>query len=120
MKLSFWNQHYEYSGEIASSQEEAYKKLFDFYQKSSKSFVLSNENHYSSFRFRRGNILMSMIGVGSELWFRHEIEVAFIQKEEKVTKIEWKINLKVFGAQVGSNAIIEECKRILGGCPTSQ
>jgi hypothetical protein len=37
-----------------------------------------------------------------------------IKKEvsEETTRISWNIDIKLFGLQIGKNAIIEECRKI--------
>ncbi|MCK5871824.1 MAG: hypothetical protein KAG26_03275 [Methylococcales bacterium] len=113
MKLSGWNQYWEHKENISLSPEVVYRKLCTYYKQSSKSFSLKSENSPSTFSFQRGNALFSVLGIGSELWCKHFIDISVIEIEEGVTQVEWKINLKLFGLQSGKNAIIEECKNVI-------
>jgi hypothetical protein len=112
MRLSGWNQHWKHDEVVNLSPEQTYERLLRHYKQSSGSFVLDSENPPLAFSFRRGNVLVSALGLGSELWFRHHIEVNLQKLEGDKTQVLWDIDLKVFGLQAGSNAIIEECKRI--------
>jgi hypothetical protein len=80
---------------------------------SSNSFILTRDDQPNSFAFTRGSAFMSAFGFGSELWFKHHIDVKIKQKSEKETLVTWRINMKLFGLQGGENAIIEECKQLL-------
>ena len=112
MKISFWNQHFEHKETIFLPRERIFAEVVEHYKLSSKGFNLEKENYPKSFIFNRGSILMSAFGLGSELWFKHHVIVSFEEIKDKETQITWKINLKVFGLQAGSNAIIKECKKI--------
>ena len=110
MKLSAWNQYWEHKENVSFPAEKIYQELLKHYKQSSSSFALDKENFPQSFSFHRGNVLVSALGLGSELWFKHYIDVFFEETEEEGMQVLWKINLKLFGFQIGTNAIIKECK----------
>jgi hypothetical protein len=113
MKLSGWNQFWEHKEDINLSPEEVYRILFTHYKQSSKSFLLDRKNSPNAFSFQRGNAFFSALGVGSELWCKHFIDISISEIEKGTTQVLWKINLKLFGFQAGKNAIIEECKTVI-------
>lgn len=113
MKFSFWNQHWKHKEIINISPDQAYKGLLEHYMQSSKSFTLDKENFSQGFSFNRGNVLVSALCIGSELWCKHYVDIEIQKIEEGKTQIDWKINLKVCGLQAGKNAIIEECKKVV-------
>ena len=113
MKFSAWNQYWEHNEVVNLSPEQAYETLLKYYKQSSNSFILDKEIVAKSFNFQRGNILVSALGFGSELWAKHYVAVNIQEIEENKSQIVWKINLKIFGLQVGKNAIIEECKEVV-------
>lgn len=113
MKISAWNQYWEHKEIVSLSPEQAYEGLIKHYNKSSKSFITIKENFSRGFSFHRGNAIVSVLGLGSELWCKHFVDVDIQEIEEGKTQIIWNINLKIFGLQVGKNAIIEECKEIV-------
>lgn len=112
MKISAWNQYWEHEEVIDASHKNTFNKLLDYYKQSSKSFILDNEDMTNNFSFHRGSTLCSALGLGSELWFKHYVNVNIEETGNGKTKIHWNINLKILGLQIGKNAIIEECKKI--------
>ncbi|MCB7129769.1 MAG: hypothetical protein J3T61_09560 [Candidatus Brocadiales bacterium] len=115
MRWSWWNQDWNHQATVGLSLAEAHDKLLAYYKKSSPSFTLEDNNPPSSFSFQRGYLLVSMLGLGSELWLKHFVDVEIERAADGESKITWHINLKVFGLQVGSNAIIDECEKIVEG-----
>ena len=75
MKLSFWNQYWDYSGTTMYDCGRTYRELLAHYQSSSRSFELLLEESPRAFEFKRGNILVSAFALGSELWCRHYVRV---------------------------------------------
>ena len=112
MRFSLWTQKWQHEATVAISQDEAFHALLEHYRKSSKSFRLLNEAGNSSFEFSRGYTLMSVMGIGSERLLKHRVTVQLSQAAEETTSVKWLIDLKIFGLQVCSNAIIEECKQL--------
>jgi carbon monoxide dehydrogenase subunit G len=55
---------------------------------------------------------MSLLGLGSERWFRHHVEVLVQDSSNGNAEVSWSIDLKIFGLQAGTNAIIKECQQI--------
>jgi len=113
MKLSLWNQHWEHEEVIGISPKDAYDGLVQYYRQSSKSFTLDKEAPPGQFSFQRGNVVVSALGLGSELWCKHHVDVDIRDAEDGKAHISWTINMKLFGLQAGKNAIVEECKRIV-------
>jgi len=113
MKISLWNQHLTHKEVLSLSKEETYKELLKYYKQSTKDLKLDYEDPPNKLKFHRGSSIISAFGVGSELWCKHYIEIEIIEIENNQTQIYWDINMKLFGAQAGKNAIIEECKRIV-------
>jgi len=113
MKFSIWNQHWGHKEIINLSSEQAYNGLLEHYRQSSKSFTLDSEDFPRGFSFNRGNILLSVLCIGSELWCKHVVDIDIQEIEKSKTQIDWKINLKLCGLQAGKNAIIEECKKVV-------
>jgi UDP-N-acetylmuramyl pentapeptide synthase len=111
MKFSWWTQYWRHSGTFSSSRKEVLERLLKYYQSSSKSFRLISRDE-NSLRFARGHKWVSIIGLGSEKWAYHVIDVKATDLDNQV-RVEWDIDLKVFGFQFASNAIVEECKMLL-------
>ena len=112
LRLSGWNQHWKHDEVVALTPEETYERLLRHYRQSSGSSVLDSENRPKAFSFHRGNVLVSALGLGSELWCKHHVKVQLQRVEQDKTQVLWNIHLRLFGLQAGNNAIIEECKRI--------
>jgi hypothetical protein len=114
MDFSLWNQYHAHSGTVPGTPEDVYKALLTYYHSSPPgSFMLLERNPPHSFRFQRGSALVSAFGMGSECRCRHIVAVECTPVGEAQTRIDWTINLKLFGLRAGKNAIIEECKRFL-------
>jgi hypothetical protein len=112
MRVSWWSQKWTHDEIIAASPEDAYSQLLQYYKRSARSFVLESEVPGECFSFWRGNKLMSLLGLGSERWFKHHIEVSVQGSNSGESEVSWNIDLKIFGLQAGTNAIIEECQQI--------
>ena len=119
MKISVWNQYWEHKEIVALSSGQVYEGLLKHYKQSSKTFKLDRENFPSGLSFHRGNVLFSIFLVGSELKFKHYVDVNIQETEEGKTQIIWNINLKLCGFQVGENALIEECKEVVKNISTT-
>ena len=113
MKISGWRQHWGHKEIVSLSPEQTYKVLLKHYRQSSKSFTLEKEDFPSGFSFHRGNVLFSALGLGSELWCKHNVDIEIDKTAEGQTQILWNIDLKLFGLQVGQNAITKECKEVV-------
>jgi hypothetical protein len=113
MRFSIWNQHWEHKEIVNLSPGQVYKGLLEHYMQSSKSLTLDSENFSQGFSFNRGNVILSVLAFGSELWCKHYVDIEIKEIEEGKTQIYWKINLKLCGLQAGKNAIIEECKKVV-------
>lgn len=113
MKVSAWNQYCNHIEIINLSPEKVYELLMNHYEKSSNSFKVFNERFPERFSFCRGNTLFSIFSIGSELWCKHLVEVDIKEVDDGKSQVCWKINLKLFGLQAGSNAIIKECQNVL-------
>ena len=115
MRWSWWNQDWNHQATVDLSPAEAHDRLLAYYKKSSSSFALNDNSPPASFSFHRGNTLVSALGLGSELWAKHFVDVEIERVTDRESKITWHINLKLFGLQAGSNAIIDECEKIVEG-----
>ncbi|MDP6545642.1 MAG: hypothetical protein QGH60_16790 [Phycisphaerae bacterium] len=113
MGISLWNQYAEHKEIVSLSPEGAHEALLKHYKQSSKSFTLDKENFPRGFSFHRGNVLVSALGLGSELWCKHYVDVDIEELDKEKTQILWNINMKLFGLQAGQNAIVEECKEVV-------
>ncbi len=113
MKFSGWNQYWEHSETVSQPPEKIFSLLLEHYKQSSKSFNLDKEVFPNALSFHRGNALMSALGLGSELWCLHYVDVSIDDAGNGETNVSWRINLKLFGFQAGTNAIIQECKKII-------
>ncbi len=112
MGFSFWSHKCQYEATLTLPQAKAYHALLEYYRNSSRSFHLLDHPGESSLEFTRGSLLMSITGMGSECKFKHRITVILNQASTDTTLVKWSIDMKNCGFQVGSNAIIEECKRL--------
>lgn len=112
MKCSWWTQHRQHEAIVPVGRMKAYNTLLDHYRRSSRSFHLLREDGNSLIEFCRGYRAMSIAGIGSERLFKHRVVIRLVDMAEHQTSISWAICLNIFGFQVASNAIIEECKQL--------
>ena len=110
MKLSFWNQHFRHTEIVNSSHENTYVDLIEYYKKINSNINIENTIPNQSFSFSRGSSIVSALGLGSEVSCKHFVKINIKSIDNDKSEISWEINLKLFGFQAGSNALIEECK----------
>ena len=112
MRASWWSQRLDYHGTFALPAAEAHDRLLRYYESSSGSFKLDECDPPDSFSFQRGSTLFSVLGLGSELSAKHVVTLEFERVSDSACNVIWHIDVKLFGVQVGRNAIVAECETL--------
>ena len=112
MQFSLWSHHLIYKDTTSLPVERVYDELLKYYKKT-KSFKLVKGVPSSCLVFHRGSIIFSILGIGSELSAKHQINVDIQELKNGDVQILWEVDMKCCGLTVGENAIIKECKRIV-------
>ncbi|MFC1679221.1 hypothetical protein ACFL2T_03310 [Elusimicrobiota bacterium] len=110
MKLSFWTQLWTHTEVVRGDKKKILENLHSYYLKSARTFSLIHRGE-DGLKFSRGSKLVSAFGLGDETWAYHTVDMKLSEQGDEI-KIDWHVDLKLFGAQAGENAIIAECKRL--------
>lgn len=111
MFWSWWNKKLNYQKEINKSSNEVFNHLSKYYNKNINNKYLQCYSEEMQIMYRRGNIVASVFCIGSELWLKHFVTITLKEISKDLTKVDWEIDLKFLGLQLGKNAILEDCKK---------
>ncbi len=114
MFWSWWNKKLSHKSSVNLPSSMVFDNLQKYYSDEITNGSLSSDPNTMKISYHRGSLLFSAFGLGSELWAKHFVEVSLKEVSTGVTEVDWDIHLKLFGFQAKNNAIIEECKTLIG------
>ncbi len=112
MFWSWWNTNLKHEEPVNKNTDIVFNKLCEYYKNKITNGSLRSDPDEMRIKYHRGNAIFSACGIGTELWAKHFVNISLEKVSDVTTNISWDIDIKLFGLQIGKNAIIEECKEI--------